>query len=151
MSYTAADARQQLLDELARATDHIAAALAALGEAYEQMEEHAGDRLEQELFRPVQAAYGRAQRAHAGFAGRYSLPTRSFDVPGARLPTDPRHGIEFASEELRGADETLATLQDSMLPVEVGDPEIRADISHVRELIGPLPTRAREIVRVLGR
>jgi hypothetical protein len=151
MSYTAAEGRQQLLDELASATERVGAALAALGEAYERMEEHAGDRLEEELFRPTQSAYGRAQRGHATFAERYGLPARSFDAPPLRLPTDPRHGIDFAAEELRVADQTLATLQDSMLPIDVGDPEIRADISHVRELISPLPSRAREIVRVLGR
>lgn len=151
MSYTAADGRRQLLSEIATATERIGAALAALGEAYERMEEHAGDRLEEELFRPVQAAYGRAQRAHSGFAERYHLPAPTFQAPSPRLPTDPGHGIQYAAEELRAADETLATLQDSMLPVEVGDAEVRGDISHVRELIAPLSGRAREIVRVLGR
>ncbi len=151
MSYTSADARKQVLDEVAKAADHLGAALAALGEAYERMEEHAGDRLEQELFRPVQSAYGRAQRAHSSFANRFDLPAHTFEAAPLRLPTDPRHGIEFAAEQLRSADELLATLQDSMLPVEVGDPELRADISHVRELIADLPGRAREIVRVLGR
>jgi len=107
--------------------------------------------MEEELFRPVQAAYGRGQRAHSGFAGRFNLPAQSFQQPTPQLPTDPRHGIEHAAEELRSADETLVTLQDSMLPVEVGDQELRADISHVRELISPLPGRARELVRVLGR
>jgi hypothetical protein len=151
VSYTTADARQQVLDELGRAADHVGASLAALGEAYERMDEQSGDRLEEALFRPVQAAYGRTQRAHADFAKRYELPMRTFEPAAQRLPTDPKHGIEFASEELRSADEVLATLQDSMLPVEVGDPELRADISHVRELIAGLPGRAREIVRVLGR
>src|SRR5581483_5488160 len=70
MSYTSTDARQQILDELARSIGHIGGALEALGEAYERMDEHTGDRLEEELFRPVQAAYGRAQRAHMGFADR---------------------------------------------------------------------------------
>jgi len=151
MSYTSADARQQILDELARSIGHIGGALEALGEAYERMDEHTGDRLEEELFRPVQAAYGRAQRAHKGFADRFDLPTQTFSQPTPQLPTDPRHGIEHAAEELRSANEVLATLQDSMLPVEVGDPELRADISQVRELISPLTGRVRELVRVLGR
>ncbi len=151
MSYRAADARQQLLDQLAIATDQIGTALVALGEAYERIDEQAGDHLEAELFRPVQAAYGRAQRAHSGFASRFDLPSRTFERPALRLPTDARHGIEQAAESLRGADETLATLQDSMLPVEVGDPEVRGDLSTVRELISGLPATAREIVRTLGR
>jgi hypothetical protein len=49
------------------------------------------------------------------------------------------------------ADNALATLQDSMLPVEVGDPELRAALADLRELVGTLEVRARELVRTLGR
>ena len=70
MPYTTADARQQLLDTLAEATEALGSALAALGEAYEQLDERSGDVLEQELFRPVQLAYGRARRTHTAFAER---------------------------------------------------------------------------------
>ena len=49
------------------------------------------------------------------------------------------------------ADSLLSELQDSMAPIEVGDPELRAGLAEVRELAGPLTGRAREIVRVLGR
>jgi hypothetical protein len=38
-----------------------------------------------------------------------------------------------------------------MLPVEVGDPELRAGLADVRELVGNLRSRARELVRTLGR
>jgi hypothetical protein len=38
-----------------------------------------------------------------------------------------------------------------MLPVEVGDPELRAGLAEVRELLGGLRARARELVRTLGR
>jgi len=38
-----------------------------------------------------------------------------------------------------------------MLPVEFGDAELRADLQAVRELLGDLRPRAREIVRTLGR
>jgi hypothetical protein len=38
-----------------------------------------------------------------------------------------------------------------MMPVEVGDPELRAGLAEVRELLGEVPTRAREFVRTLGR
>jgi hypothetical protein len=64
---------------------------------------------------------------------------------------DARTAIDSAADALRGADETLATLQDSMLPVEIGDPEVRAGLSRVRELIAPLPGRGRELLRTLGR
>ena len=56
MTYTNAQARQRLLDAVAKAIDEIAFALAALGEAYEQLDEQSAERLEQELFKPVQAA-----------------------------------------------------------------------------------------------
>jgi hypothetical protein len=45
----------------------------------------------------------------------------------------------------------LGELQDSMLPIEVGDVELRAGLSEVRELIGSVRARAREMVRTLGR
>jgi hypothetical protein len=38
-----------------------------------------------------------------------------------------------------------------MLPVEVGDAELRAGLSEVRRLVGDVPARARGFVRVLGR
>ena len=45
----------------------------------------------------------------------------------------------------------IGELQDSLLPVEVGDTELRAGLSRTRELIAPLPAAAREMVRTLGR
>jgi hypothetical protein len=151
MSYRASDARQQLLDQVARAAEHLGSALADLGEAYDRLDERTGDRLEEQLFTPVRTAYGRAQRAHTFFARRFELPVRTFQAPVRPLPTDPGHGIERAAESLRSADEVLSTLQDSMLPVEVGDPELRSDLTAVRELIADAPRHAREIVRTLGR
>ena len=38
-----------------------------------------------------------------------------------------------------------------MLPVEVGDPELRAGLAEVRELVGDLGARAREFMRTFGR
>jgi hypothetical protein len=151
MSYTSADGRQQVLDELATATEHLGIAVARLGEAYEALDENTADRLEAELFRPLQAAYGTARRTHSEFAARYGAPARTFSQATPGLPAGPREELERSSDEIRTADETIATLQDSMLPVEVGDPELRAGLSRVRELIAPLPGRARELVRVFGR
>ncbi len=152
MSYTNADARAQLVSELDRAAERIGYALASLGEAYEWLDEQTADRLEAELFRPVGAAYGRAKRTSSEFSERYDLPAHDFEqtAPGGR-PGDARGAIERAAEALRSADETLATLQDSMLPVEVGDPEVRAGLMQIREAISPLSGRAREVLRILGR
>jgi hypothetical protein len=152
MPYETNQARRDLLDGIADAIEAIGTALAALGAAYEQLDEHTADRLEEELFRPVQVAYGRARRAHAGFAERYGLPGRTF-TPGE--PGHPSQGVrgylETAVEAVDDADDTLAELQDSMLPVEVGDPELRAGLADVREHVGHLRGRARELVRTLGR
>jgi hypothetical protein len=152
MAYATADARQQLLDGLANAIDEIAFALASLGEAYEQLDEQKADKLEQELFRPVKMAYGRAKRTHAEFARRHGLPARSFEpaTPGA-----PSQGIKgflsSAVEAVGKADNALTILQDSTLPIEVGDAEFRAGLQDVRRLIAGLPEQTRQLLRTLGR
>jgi len=88
MAYTTVEGRQELLDALAGAIDQIGLALASLGAAYEQLDESTADRLEEELFGPVQVAYGRAKRTHAGFAGRHGLTSRTFEAhpPASRRP-----------------------------------------------------------------
>jgi hypothetical protein len=150
--YTTVDGRQQLLDTVADAADALGASLAALSEAYEQLDEGTADAVEQQLFRPVQMAYGRAKRAHAGFAERHGLPGRTFAQAGMGAPSHGVKGfLENAVQAIGDADQLLATLQDSMLPVEVGDADLRADLKQVRLLLDGLSTRAREIVRTFGR
>ena len=152
MTYLAAEARQQLLDDLALAIEELATALAVLGAAYELLDERTADRLEAELFRGVQTAYGRAQRTHAAFAARYNLEGRSFEQPSPGLPSQgARRFLERAGEAIAEADTALAELQDSLLPVEVGDPELRAGLAEVRSLVADLQGRARQFVRTFGR
>jgi hypothetical protein len=152
MAYDTAEARQELLDDVAEATDDIGVALAAVGAAFEQLDDYNADKLEQELFRPIQMAYGRAQRTHREFAERYGLPSRTFDSASAGLPSQGVKGFLDATVNAVGeADRTIAQLQDSMRPVEVGDAELRAGLSEVRRLIGDVPRRASELVRGLGR
>jgi hypothetical protein len=152
VTYVAAEARQQLLDTVAEAIDALARALAALGAAYELLDERAADRLEDELFRPVQSAYGTAKRTHAGFAARHGLPGREF-VPATAGASarDAKGAIRAAVEAFGEADGRLSWLQDSMLPVEVGDPELRAGLADVRSSLADVTRRAREQVRVFGR
>lgn len=152
MSYTNVEARQQLLDALAAATDQLGRALASLSAAYEQLDEQQGERLEERLFLPVQRAYGRAQRTYSAFADRHGLPRRSFTTPIAEAPsTGVRGYVEHAVEAVEAAESELVALQDSLMPIEVGDPELRAGLSDVRQLIDALPARAREFVRIFGR
>src|ERR1700760_4760081 len=86
MSYTTAEVREQVLSDLAVAIEQIAEALAALGEAYEQLDEQHGDVLEEQLFRPVQGAYGRAKRTYSASPSRSQLRARTFDAhsPGVQ-------------------------------------------------------------------
>ncbi len=152
VTYSDAEARQQLLDTLAQATDEIGYALACLGAAYERVDEYSADKLEEQLFRPAQMAYGRSQRTHAEFAARHGLPGRAFEPQAEGLPSTGARGfIDNAVEASASAGGMLATLQDSPLPIEVGDVELRAGLTEVRELIGALPQRARDLVRGLGR
>jgi hypothetical protein len=152
MTYSTADAQQGLLDQVAAAADEVGVALAALGEAYELLDEATADRLEEQLFRPVQTAYGRVKRTHAEFAGRHGLPGRTFTPAVRGRPSQGVRGfVDAAVEALARADLTLGTLQDSLLPVDVGDAELRAGLSDVRRLLGDVPGRARQFVRVLGR
>jgi hypothetical protein len=152
MVQTAAEARQQLLDSLAEATDQIALALASLGAAYEQLDESSADQLEEKLFRPVQLAYGRARRTHADFAARYGLASPVSEPPSPGLASIGAKGfIDNAAVAVGRADTDLAELQDSMLPVDVGDPELRAALAELRELVGGIGRGARELVRTIGR
>lgn len=141
-----------MLDTIGDAIDEIADSLAALGAAYEQLGTMPADRLEEELFRPVQTAYGRAKRTHAGFAQRHGLPGREFTPANPGLPSTGIRGfVDGAVASAGEADAILAELQDSMMPVEVGDAELRAGLSEVRDLLGDVRARAREFTRTLGR
>lgn len=154
MTYTSDEGHRELLGATAEAAEAIGVALAALGEAYELVDEDTAERLERGLFGPAQAAYGRMRRGHAEFAARCGLPAASFGVaqsaPGA--PSIGAAGyVEQALEAAEHADDILSELQDSMLPVEVGDPELRAALADVRTRLAELPPRARELLRTLGR
>lgn len=152
MTYTSAEAREQMLETIAGATDEIAFALASLGEVYEQLDENTADTLEVELFRPVQLAYGRAQRTYTEFAARHEMPARSFQPASAGAPSQGVRGLlDSALDAIARVDAALAALQDSMLPIEAGDAELRAGLEEVRRLLGDLRGRARELVRTFGR
>jgi hypothetical protein len=152
VAYTSAEGRQELLDGLADAIDRLGAALAALGAAYEQLDERNADRLEEELFGPVQLAYGRAKAAHAGFASRYGMTGGAFDVPSSGIPSTGAKGfIDSAVAAAAEADGALSALQDSPMWTEVGDEELRAAVAGVRERLAGIRQRARELERTLGR
>lgn len=152
MTYTTAEAQQQLLDTLAQGTQEIGDALSALGEAHELLDEQSAERLEDSLFAPTQRAYALARRTHAEFAARCGLQSAQTQPSGRGAPSHGAKGfLEHAVEATGDADATLAALQDSLLPVEVGDPQLRAGLSSVRELLGRVTPAARAMLRTLGR
>jgi hypothetical protein len=152
VSFTAAEGRQEILDQLSAAIALLSTAVASLSSAYERLDEQSADELEEQLFRPAQLAFGRARRTYNEFADRSGLARTGFTegTPG------PEHQnaialIERAAEAVERADTAIAELQDSMLPVEVGDQELRAGLSETRSLIGSVPALAHRFVRTVGR
>ena len=96
-------------------------------------------------------ALGRAKRTHTEFA-RHGLQAAAFEAhPTGLASQGPASFIARAVEAVGTADRTLADLQDSMLPVEAGDEELRAGLKAVREPLGGLPGKARDFLRGLGR
>jgi hypothetical protein len=152
MAYRAADAREQLLGDLADAASDLALALASLSEAYELSSEDAADQLEEQVFRPVQAAYGAARRTYSEFAARHSLPESGFADPSPGMHTaDARIYLQRAIEAAERADARIAEMQDSLLPVEVGDPPLRAGLAQTRTAIAPVPGAGARLLRTFGR
>jgi len=151
VTYTASEARRELLGEVAGAIEELSSAIAAVGEAYDAADDSMADRIEADLFKPLQGAYGAATRTYAGFASRAGLPARKFSPAPLPAPHGVRELVEKAVDDTAHAEQILADLQDSMAPVEVGDPELRAGLSDVREHTSTVSNRARDIVRTLGR
>ena len=152
MAITASEAREQILDDLAAAIDQVALAIASLGEAYDRLSVAPADRLEAELFRPIQKAFGRSKRTHAQFAERNGFAPRQFASPSAGVQSQSVTDlVEQAVAVAAAANRQIAELQDSMLPIEFGDPELRRGLAQVRTLLNELPGTAREFLRTLGR
>ena len=152
VAYTNAEGREGLLEALAESTEMIGAALEYLGAAHERLDDQSAERLEEQLFGTAQRAYAGGRRAYSGFASRHGMPSRDFDPP-AVPPGSLKAAelIEMAANEAEGADEMLAGLQDDQALVELGDVELRSGVAEVRQAIGQVPGRAREMLRTLGR
>lgn len=100
----------------------------------------------------MQRPYGSAKRTHAAFGRRHGLPDREFKTPSPGAPsTGVRGFIENAVAAVARADTKLAALQDSLMPIEVGDADPRAGLTEVRQLIDGLSQHARSFVRTFGR
>ena len=150
---TTLEAREEIVAELGRSIDRIALATACLGQAYELLDETTADRLEGALFRPG-AARLRAREADAGGVRRRgsTCPSAPLEQPSAGVPSQGvKRFVERGGEAAADADRVLAELQDSMLPIEAGDAELRAGLAEVRELLAEVPAAVREFLRTFGR
>jgi hypothetical protein len=137
---------------VAGAADRLAVALGLLSGAYELLDERSAEQLEEQIFRPVQVAYGRLRRTHSEFAARSGLPGRDFAPAPEGAPARGLQGLlDSAVSEVLAADGELGTLQDSMLPVEVGDPELRGGLQDVRSRLSGVSPAARGLMRTFGR
>jgi hypothetical protein len=149
---TTAEAREQILDEIAGATIQFSFAVSCLGTAYELLDQLTADRLETELFRPAQRALARSKRAASGFAGRYGLIAPNREAPSPGLPSQGvKVFVERAITAATEASRRIAELQDSMLPIEAGDPDLRTALAETRELVDGLAGPARSFLSTLGR
>ena len=152
MAITTHEAQQRIVDELGVALEGLEFAVACLGEAYEQLDTGTADRLESDLFRPTQRAFASAKRAQSGFAARSGLEPRQLTPasPG-RSPEGVKGYVDRATTAAGAADRAIAELQDSMLPIEFGDAELRAGLAETRDLLAAIGPSARQFLRTLGR
>jgi hypothetical protein len=149
---TTRESRERILGDLAAAADQLALASACQSEAYELLTIAPADRLEAELFAPVQKAFGRCKRTASQFAERTGMDAVAAQPQLAGRPSrGVRSFVDRAVAASGEADLILAELQDSMLPVEAGDAELRAGLAEVRGLLAGLAPKAREFIRTLGR
>ena len=147
-----AEVREELLDAISQSIEALGVALAALGVAYELLDDNSADRLEDELFGPVQKGYGRAKKTYTDFAARYGLPAATFAQPSSTSGSrDVRRFLDAAIEAVDEAEEVLIHLQDSGQTVDYGDAELRAGLAGVREIIGGVREGGRSFMRTLGR
>ena len=152
MALTRTEAQEQILGDLQSAIEALDLAVACIGEAYEHLDEESQDRLDSTLFRPVQKAYGQAKKTQDRFARQTGVATLDPEPSGPGLSSQGAQSfIEQAVEAAALADTSISDLQDSMLPIEFGDPELRQSLANIREPLAGVPTAAREFLRTLGR
>ena len=114
---TTTEAQRDLLDAVASATDHLGRALASLGAAFEQLDENQGLRWRRSSSARFSWRTDAPRRTHARFAEAHGLPARKFVAPSPGLASiGARTFIDNAAVEVGQAENTLTTLQDSMLP-----------------------------------
>jgi hypothetical protein len=151
VSYSTESGRQQILDDAGAAVDPLASAIAAIGELYDQLDEQTAERMELIVFKPLQSGYGLLRRTLTAFADRSGLAAPEFGPPQVNTPSSARTALERVAGWVEEADGLIAELQDSLLPVEVGDQELRAGLSGTRTQVATVPGACADLLRSLGR
>lgn len=153
VTYDPAEARRALVDDLLGAAQDVAEAIAYASAAYDLLDDTSGDRLEEQVFAPLQKALGALRRAAEGFATRHGIA-----APAAAPPPPEPHPSQGVAALLDGcgaaarrADDHLGTLQDSLLLIDLGDAELRTGVADVRRRLGGVPAALRTFTRMLGR
>jgi hypothetical protein len=153
MTYSSHEGRDRIFRDSADAAAGLLGAIEALGTAYEALDEHAADELERHLYAPIGLAAKTLLAAVTAFAARsdetFERPVAKH-FPGGREDGARQH-VDAAIAFVGESDEILAELQDSLIPVEVGDAALREGLSATRRTLAPLPQAARELERTLGR
>lgn len=149
---TQSEARDEITTEVNAVVGRLSLAIACLTEAYEQLPDDAADELEAVLFRPMQKAYGQARATLNGFASRFGLTVPALEPPTPGLKSQgAQEFIEKAAALASATAGQVAELQDSMLPIDAGDPELRRGLAAVREILDGVPAAARGFLSTLGR
>lgn len=147
MALTRAEAHEQILGDLQSAIEALDLTVACLTEAYELLDEDAADRLEAGLFRPAQKAYAQAKRTQDHFArSTGAVPPAPEPASPDPLAEEALSFIEQAVDAATTADSSISELQDSMLPVEFGDADLRAALAAIREPLAGLLKASRDFL-----
>ena len=152
MAFTTREAHEQIVAELGWAVGQIALAAECLGEAYERLDVPTADRLEDELYRPLQRGFGRAKRTLVQFAGKVGLEPDEGEPSDANVSRlTVKETIERSVALAADGAQRIAELQDSDMAIAAGDAELRAGLAETRRLLAELSSRAPAFLRTLGR
>ena len=143
MAFTTREAHEQIVAELGWAVGQIALASETLSDAYERLDVTTADRLEDELYRPLQRSFGRAKRTLVQFAGKVGIEPSEGEPDETNLGRlTVKQTIERAVALAADGGQRIAELQDSDMAIAAGDAELRAGLAETRRLLGELSSRA---------
>ena len=152
MAFTTREAHEQIVNELGWAVGQIALASECLSDAYEELDVTTADRLEEELYRPLQRAFGRAKRTLVDFAAQTGLEPSEGEPDSAGPPRlTVKQKIERALALAADGGQRIAELQDSDMAIASANAELRAGLAETRRLLAELCSRGPSFLRSFGR